>query len=179
MSGVEEQASLLRVLINCAEKAANIARICRSNEQLLALLVQEKIGSEANERFEHDFKTLADVLIQETIKHEVGALFPAMKDAILGEESPNFTNQLGESVTIAVGATEEDTAASAGSTQRARGCGQCSGHRSPSGCQLQQRKAGRDCPTAGRTGLRQFGHLDRSNWFVASTSIYKDMLTIC
>jgi len=112
MSGVEEQASLLRVLINCAEKAANIARICRSNEQLLALLVQEKIGSEANERFEHDFKTLADVLIQETIKHEVGALFPAMKDAILGEESPNFTNQLGESVTIAVGATEEDTAAS-------------------------------------------------------------------
>ncbi|KMZ03689.1 inositol polyphosphate 1-phosphatase [Drosophila simulans] len=111
MSGEEEQASLLRVLINCAEKAANIARTCRSNEQLLALLVQEKSGSEANERFEHDFKTLADVLIQETIKHEVAALFPAMQDAILGEESPNFNNQLGESVTIAVGATEEDTAA--------------------------------------------------------------------
>ncbi|EDW97305.2 inositol polyphosphate 1-phosphatase [Drosophila yakuba] len=109
MSG-EEQASLLRVLINCAEKAANIARTCRSNEELLGLLVQEKSGSEANERFEHDFKTLADVLIQETIKHEVAALFPAMQDAILGEESPNFTNKLGESVTIAVGATEEDTA---------------------------------------------------------------------
>jgi len=72
--------------------------------------VQEKSGSEANERFEHDFKTLADVLIQETIKHEVGALFPAMQEAILGEESPNFTNKLGESVTIAVGSSEEDTA---------------------------------------------------------------------
>ncbi|XP_017047117.1 inositol polyphosphate 1-phosphatase [Drosophila ficusphila] len=106
----EDQANLLRVLINCAEKAANIARTCRSNEELLALLVQEKKGSEANERFEHDFKTLADVLIQETIKHEVGSLFPAMKDAILGEESPNFTNQLGESVTIAVGSCEEETA---------------------------------------------------------------------
>ncbi|XP_017084580.2 inositol polyphosphate 1-phosphatase [Drosophila eugracilis] len=106
----EEQANLLQVLINCAEKAANIARTCRSNEELLGLLVQEKKGSEANERFEHDFKTLADVLIQETIKHEVGSLFPAMQDAILGEESPNFTNQLGESVTIAVGLSEEETA---------------------------------------------------------------------
>ncbi|KAH8278487.1 hypothetical protein KR018_004072, partial [Drosophila ironensis] len=105
-----EQANLLRVLINCAEKAANIARTCRSNEQLLGLLVQEKSGAEANERFEHDFKTLADVLIQETIKHEVGALFPAMKESILGEESPSFTNKLGDSVTIAVGATEEETA---------------------------------------------------------------------
>ncbi|KAH8383091.1 hypothetical protein KR009_006676 [Drosophila setifemur] len=107
----EDKPNLLRVIVNCAEKAANIARTCRSNEQLLALLVQEKSGAEANERFEHDFKTLADVLIQETIKHEVGALFPAMQDAILGEESPSFTNQLGESVTIAVGESVEETCA--------------------------------------------------------------------
>lgn len=64
--------NLLHSLINAAEKAANIARLCRSNDQLLALLVQEKTGKEANARFEHDFKTLADVLIQETIKHDVG-----------------------------------------------------------------------------------------------------------
>lgn len=64
---------LLKSLINASEKAANIARICRSNEQLLGLLVQEKTGDEANARFEHDFKTLADVLIQESIKHDVGA----------------------------------------------------------------------------------------------------------
>ncbi|XP_001358702.3 inositol polyphosphate 1-phosphatase [Drosophila pseudoobscura] len=109
--GSEDKANLLRVLINCAEKAANIARTCRANEQLLSLLVQEKSEGEANERFEHDFKTLADVLIQETIKHEVGAVFPEMKAAILGEESPNFTNKLGESVTVAVGACEADTTA--------------------------------------------------------------------
>lgn len=65
--------NLLRSLINSSEKAANIARICRSNAQLLSLLIQEKTGEEANARFEHDFKTLADVLIQETIKHDVGA----------------------------------------------------------------------------------------------------------
>lgn len=106
-----ENANLLRELINCAEKAANIARVCRSNEDLLALLVQEKSGAEANARFEHDFKTLADVLIQETIKHEIGNLFPAMQEAILGEESPNFTNKLGQTITIAVGDTEAETAA--------------------------------------------------------------------
>ncbi|XP_049306342.1 inositol polyphosphate 1-phosphatase isoform X2 [Bactrocera dorsalis] len=37
-------------------------------------------------------------------------LFPAMREAINGEESPNFTNADGESVTIAVGATTEETA---------------------------------------------------------------------
>ncbi|XP_034487106.1 inositol polyphosphate 1-phosphatase [Drosophila innubila] len=109
-----ENINLVRALINCAEKAANIARLCRSNEELLALLVQEKTGAEANERFEHDFKTLADVLIQETIKHEVGELFPAMRDAIQGEESPNFTNKLGDKVTIVVGDTEDETSACLG-----------------------------------------------------------------
>ncbi|XP_023175770.2 inositol polyphosphate 1-phosphatase [Drosophila hydei] len=105
-----ESRNLLRVLINCAEKAANIARVCRSNEDLLALLVQEKTGAEANQRFEHDFKTLADVLIQETIRHEVGHLFPEMREAILGEESTHFTNKLGQKITIAVGDTEVETA---------------------------------------------------------------------
>lgn len=62
--------NLLRSLINATEKSCNIARKCRSD--LLYLLVQEKTGGEANARFEHDFKTLADVLIQETIKNDVG-----------------------------------------------------------------------------------------------------------
>lgn len=106
-----ENINLLRVLINCAEKAANIARVCRSNEDLLALLVQEKTGAEANQRFEHDFKTLADVLIQETIRHEVGKLFPEMRESILGEESTHFTNKLGQEITIAVGDTAVETAA--------------------------------------------------------------------
>ncbi|XP_018790935.1 PREDICTED: inositol polyphosphate 1-phosphatase [Bactrocera latifrons] len=102
--------NLVQQLINASEKAANIARVCRSNETLLKLLVQEKTGPEANARFEHDFKTLADVLIQETIKHDIGELFPAMREAINGEESPNFTNADGESVTIAVSETAEETA---------------------------------------------------------------------
>ncbi|ALC46560.1 Ipp [Drosophila busckii] len=103
--------TLLLTLINCAEKASNIARVCRSNEKLLSLLVQEKSGAEKNQRFDQDFKTLADVLIQETIKHEVGTQFPDMREHILGEESPNFTNTNGQKVSIAVGATESETAA--------------------------------------------------------------------
>uniref|UniRef100_A0A1I8QDY7 Inositol polyphosphate 1-phosphatase n=1 Tax=Stomoxys calcitrans TaxID=35570 RepID=A0A1I8QDY7_STOCA len=103
MSDAGGNRNLIRSLINAAEKAANIARICRSNKALLSLLVQEKKGDEANARFEHDFKTLADVLIQETIKYDVGAEFPEMKDNIRGEESPNFTNANGESIAIAVG----------------------------------------------------------------------------
>ncbi|XP_065363805.1 inositol polyphosphate 1-phosphatase [Calliphora vicina] len=101
---------LLKSLINASEKAANIARICRSNEQLLGLLVQEKTGDEANARFEHDFKTLADVLIQESIKHDVGAEFPEMKENIKGEESSTFKNAEDESVAIVVGANETETA---------------------------------------------------------------------
>ncbi|KAI8129919.1 hypothetical protein FF38_03398 [Lucilia cuprina] len=101
--------NLLRSLINASEKAANIARICRSNEQLLQLLVQEKTGDEANARFEHDFKTLADVLIQETIKHDVGGEFPEMKENIKGEESPSFKNSQDENVPIVVGADVTET----------------------------------------------------------------------
>lgn len=65
---------LLSALIKVSEKAANIARLCRSDQQLFALLVEEKKEDEANKRFLNDFKTLSDVLIQETIKHDIGKL---------------------------------------------------------------------------------------------------------
>ena len=64
--------NLIKSLINAAEKAANIARKCREDDDLLALLTQEKNKSEANPRFVQDFKTLADVLIQECIIKDVG-----------------------------------------------------------------------------------------------------------
>lgn len=64
--------SLLEVLVRVAEKAANIARICREDDHLFQLLVQQKNPDDSNPRFVEDFKTLADVLIQETIKYEVG-----------------------------------------------------------------------------------------------------------
>lgn len=101
--------NLLKSLINVAERAANIARACRSNEELLALLIQEKSEDEANPRFVHDFKTLADVLIQETVRHYIGNEFPEIKDHIKGEESSSFTNKLGETVNIEVGETSADT----------------------------------------------------------------------
>lgn len=66
--------NILEVLINVSEKAANIARSFRQNEHLFSLLVQEKSMDESNPRFVRDYKTLADVLIQETIRHDVGLL---------------------------------------------------------------------------------------------------------
>lgn len=62
---------LLKVLLQASEKAANIARTCRQKEALFQLLVQEKSLEEKNPRFFQDFKTLADVLIQETIRHDI------------------------------------------------------------------------------------------------------------
>ena len=62
---------LLSILLKVSEKAANIARACRQNDVLFKLLVQEKFEEEKNPRFFRDFKTLADVLIQETIRHDI------------------------------------------------------------------------------------------------------------
>lgn len=64
--------SLLKSLVIVSEKAANIARVCRQEECLFKLLIQEKGADESNPRFVQDFKTLADVLIQETVKYEIG-----------------------------------------------------------------------------------------------------------
>lgn len=67
--------NILAALVRVSEKAARIARSFRQDEHLFALLVQEKTAEEgANAgRFVHDYKTLADVLIQETIRHDIGA----------------------------------------------------------------------------------------------------------
>jgi len=58
-------------LLKSAEKAANLARVIRAEETLFELLVQEKKGDQSNKRFVHDFKTLTDVLIQETVRHDL------------------------------------------------------------------------------------------------------------
>lgn len=62
---------LLNSLIVLSQKAANIARICRKDTHLFDLLIQKKQNEEANPRFVEDFKTLADVLIQEMVKHDL------------------------------------------------------------------------------------------------------------
>jgi inositol polyphosphate 1-phosphatase len=63
--------SLLQALINASEKGALIARVIRAESALLELLVQEKKGDTKNYRFVQDFKTLADVLVQETVRHDL------------------------------------------------------------------------------------------------------------
>lgn len=65
--------SVAHALIAAAEKAANIARACRREPPLLELLVQRKGTADSNPRFLNDFKTLADVLIQETVRHDLAA----------------------------------------------------------------------------------------------------------
>ena len=94
-------AELLQCLLCASEKAANIARACRREPALFELLVEEKTFQ--------DFKTLADVLIQETVRHDVSRKFPVVAENIFGEESNTFTNTLGETVTVAVQDSEEQT----------------------------------------------------------------------
>lgn len=60
---------MLKLLLKVAERASVIAKIIRKEKPLLELLVEEKSGIEKNNRFFQDFKTLADVLIQETVRH--------------------------------------------------------------------------------------------------------------
>jgi len=67
MSGANFISSLLTV----SEKAAVVARICRQNDRLLSLLVEEKTTLKKNTCFVADFKTLADVLIQELIRRDL------------------------------------------------------------------------------------------------------------
>ncbi|KAK8780789.1 hypothetical protein V5799_017870, partial [Amblyomma americanum] len=69
-----EWSLLLEALVGAAEKGAQLARACRAEELLFQLLVEEKAGSDRNPRFVHDFKTLADVLIQEMVRHDLSCL---------------------------------------------------------------------------------------------------------
>ncbi|XP_043267278.1 inositol polyphosphate 1-phosphatase [Venturia canescens] len=100
---------LLEVLLKVSEKAANIARACRQKDALFKLLVQEKHGDEKNPRFFQDFKTLADVLIQETIRHDIGIEFPELAKMVRGEETNVFSNTLGKTVVVEVCPTSTET----------------------------------------------------------------------
>lgn len=65
-------ADLLTLMLTLSERAGNIARRIRRDDHLIGLLTQQKGSDEANPRFVQDFKTLADVLIQETVRHYIG-----------------------------------------------------------------------------------------------------------
>ncbi|CAH1113829.1 unnamed protein product [Psylliodes chrysocephalus] len=100
---------LLKALILVSEKAANIARVCRQDEHLFQLLVQKKKSDEANPRFVEDFKTLADVLIQEMVRHDIGKQFEELSSSIKGEENNVFKNKLGEKICVQVKPSEAET----------------------------------------------------------------------
>lgn len=102
---------LLTELLRVSERASHIARLCRAEKALFELLVEEKVGQDKNKRFAQDFKTLADVLIQETFRYYLGGKFPFLLDYICGEEVNTFTNPLGESIVVQVCATEDETSA--------------------------------------------------------------------
>ncbi|XP_039944343.1 inositol polyphosphate 1-phosphatase [Hirundo rustica] len=104
-------AGLLQALVAVSQKAAEVARLCRAEEPLFRLLVAEKTGPDRNARFLQDFKTLADVLIQELIKHDLGTQFPELRGHIHGEESSEFRDAEGGTVTVRVCATPGDTVA--------------------------------------------------------------------
>ena len=45
-------------------------------------LLKEKTGDEKNAAYSQDFKTLADVLIQETVRHDLGKHYPELMEHI-------------------------------------------------------------------------------------------------
>lgn len=106
---MKDGSKLLSILLKVSEKAANIARACRQNDALFKLLVQEKSAEEKNPRFFQDFKTLADVLIQETIRHDIEVEFPELAKLVQGEESNTFSNILGESIIVQICSSVEET----------------------------------------------------------------------
>lgn len=71
---------LVRLLLSSSEKAANIARLIRAETKLFSLLIEEKTGGAKNHRFIQDFKTLADVLIQESLRHDISAMVSFIKN---------------------------------------------------------------------------------------------------
>ncbi|XP_013190223.2 inositol polyphosphate 1-phosphatase [Amyelois transitella] len=77
-------ATVLEVLIQASEKAAAIARSCCSDGN--ELLVAEKYDGDANTRFDKDFKTIADVLAQESAKTEIATRYPELAKHVRGEE---------------------------------------------------------------------------------------------
>lgn len=105
-----KMSEILQELVLASEKAACIARACREEETLFQLLIEEKKEDEKNKKFLTDFKTLADVLVQEVIKFDLGKKFPGLEKNVKGEESNEFTNELGEKIIVKVCPTEEETA---------------------------------------------------------------------
>ncbi|RUS78447.1 hypothetical protein EGW08_013793 [Elysia chlorotica] len=103
--------SLMQLFLEVAAKATEIATVIRKEKTLLDLLIEEKPDVKKNHQYFQDFKTLADVLIQETVHHFVSQKIPSLADSIYGEESNTFTNTKGDTITIEICHKQEETKA--------------------------------------------------------------------
>ncbi|KAG8177506.1 hypothetical protein JTE90_012570 [Oedothorax gibbosus] len=101
---------LLQCLVECSVKASRIAQGFREDQDGAGLLVEEKKPLERKGRVVQDYKTLADVLVQETVRKDVGEKFPSLQSNIKGEEQNSFTNSLGELISVELTDSESDTA---------------------------------------------------------------------
>eukprot|EP01102_Stenamoeba_stenopodia_P012129 TRINITY_DN378_c0_g1_i1.p1 TRINITY_DN378_c0_g1~~TRINITY_DN378_c0_g1_i1.p1 ORF type:complete len:403 (+),score=78.88 TRINITY_DN378_c0_g1_i1:316-1524(+) len=108
-SGKTNLADLVREMTVVSERAATIARACRAEKALFHLLVEEKKEDSKNARFVQDFKTLADVLIQETVRYYLANKYPDIAEHLFGEETATFTNGNGDSVTVTVNGDRQKT----------------------------------------------------------------------
>lgn len=93
--------NILETLIFASEIAARIARSCCTGND--SILVAEK-STDANPRFNKDFKTIADVLAQEAAKTLIISRIPELKTHVRGEECSEIGG-----ITISVKDTLEDT----------------------------------------------------------------------
>ena len=91
----------VRDLVLLSKKASEITRLIRQDDQLLQLLIQEKPVDIEQGHFTQDFKTLADVLIQEMIKDCLLKSYPLLP-FIKGEESNQFTSKKGKIVEVKI-----------------------------------------------------------------------------
>jgi len=96
----------VRALYIACLKANSIAVACRQKPELLNLLTQEK---EKNAKFDQDFKTLADVLIQEVVRYELSKFSLQLGKQIYGEESDTFTNSVGQTVKLELNDNEQNS----------------------------------------------------------------------
>lgn len=76
-------------LLMLVRKASEIARFLRQDNQLLTLLTQQKTCDLSKRHFVRDFKTLADVIIQQLVIERLRSLLPRF-GPISGEESDLF-----------------------------------------------------------------------------------------
>ncbi|UJR36460.1 hypothetical protein I4U23_029183 [Adineta vaga] len=104
---------LLRDFLNqvaiCSEKAACIARYIRFMHSDFNSIIEEKQLDENHQHLDADYKTLADVIIQEVIKRDLCNLYPALDNRIYGEEDGSLKLQSSaEKIPIDVTGTDDD-----------------------------------------------------------------------